>query len=125
MLAEALDLNGNGLADQLRVTFAAALVSMGSYEWSGALVDADGLVIGYAYGGPTQLPAGAIRLPLIFSGTAINSHGKDGPYYLKNILLQGPVLGGSAHSTIVRPPPRASTPLRDCVGGIALCDNAC
>ena len=95
VLAEALDLNGNGLADQLRVTFAATLVSMGSYEWSGALVDADGLVIGYAYGGPTQLPAGAIRLPLIFSGTAINSHGKDGPYYLKNILLQGPVLGGS------------------------------
>lgn len=95
--AEALDLNGNGLADQLRVSFDVTLVAMGNYTWSGALVDGDGLVIGHAYGGPSPLPSGPSRLSLIFSGTVIQAHGKDGPYYLRNLLLQGPVLGGSGN----------------------------
>jgi hypothetical protein len=95
VVAGALDVNGNGLADQLRVTFDVNLVSLGTYEWSAALADADGLVITHAYGGPSPLPAGPMRLSLTFNGTAINAHGKDGPYYLRNVVIQGPVLGGS------------------------------
>jgi hypothetical protein len=92
---QALDLNGNGLADQLRVSFVATLVSMGSYQWKAALVDADGLVIAHAYAGPAQLVAGPNTLQLIFDGAAINAHGKDGPYFLRNVVLEGPVLDGS------------------------------
>jgi hypothetical protein len=93
--ATAEDLNGNGLADLLRVNFDVSLVALGTYEWSAALVDVDGLVIAHAYGGPAQLPAGSATLQLVFEGTAIRAHGKDGPYYLRNILVQGPVSGGS------------------------------
>ena len=93
--ALAEDLNGNGLADQLRVSFGANLVSLGSYEWGAALVDSAGRVISHAYAGPMSLPAGANTLQLVFDGKAIHAHGKDGPYFLRDVMVRGPVLDGS------------------------------
>lgn len=86
------DTNGDGIYDILNVKI--PLVSEGSlsgnYQWSAALVDGDGLVMGFT-SGSVNFPAGGgtSQISLTYNGPDIALSGSDGPYYVKNFIFWG------------------------------------
>jgi len=52
----------------------------GSYKLEAWLTDADGDLVTWAVGQPTNLPVGMQVLSVTFGGSAIRAHGVDGPY---------------------------------------------
>lgn len=86
----AKDLNGDGIYDRLdvRLPLVSGGALSGSYQWSAALVDKDGLVMGFTTG-PVQFPVGGgvTWIDLSYNGVDIASCGNHGPYYVKNFIF--------------------------------------
>lgn len=84
-----VDTNGNGKYDQLRVDVGVHLQNAGTYQWSARLVDSSGKEIGFYNQGGTFLPAGNTTIGFTFNGTQIGANGKNGPYFVKGLLIFG------------------------------------
>jgi Dockerin type I domain len=84
-----IDTNGNSLFERLQVDLGVQLLNAGTYEWSGRLVDRNGVEIAFAVN-RASLPAGTTALRLEFDGRAIGTNGFDGPYFLRSLLVAGP-----------------------------------
>lgn len=87
-----IDLNGNGLFDQLRVVLDIVFLVSGTYSWSASLFDGNGTEIGFS-SGTVFTAGGAVPIPLLFDGKAIGANGVNGPYTIGNLLVNGS--GGS------------------------------
>ena len=85
---QGVDTDGNGAFNQLRVDVAAQLQNSGTYTWSARLVDERGTEIGF-YTTTAFLSAGNAQIGFVFDGTRIGQNGKDGPYYVKSLLMFG------------------------------------
>lgn len=86
--AQGVDLNGNARFDRLDVVLGCEVQLSGFYQWSARLVDLNDVEIGLAAGG-ANLSAGLNSFGLGFDGTQIGSHGVDGPYIVRDLLLYG------------------------------------
>lgn len=87
--ATGVDLNGNGLFDQLQVGVDVQVQEPGSYLVSADLVDGQGSLIDTATS-MTESPVGAgvTRLTLAFNGRRIYQHQTSGPFSLRNLRLE-------------------------------------
>jgi hypothetical protein len=84
-----LDLNANGLIDQLQVQVDVQLLEDGEYTASATLVDSTGATITDA-GLVTQvLPRGTTSITLSFDGRTIRQHGVAGPFKVVNLAVWG------------------------------------
>ncbi|WP_033194290.1 dockerin type I repeat-containing protein [Methylomonas sp. MK1] len=83
-----VDTDGNGLFNQLHVGVAVKLINSGTYEWSARLVDSRGTEIGF-YTRRASLNAGNSQIDFVFDGTRIGKNGRDGPYFVKSLLMYG------------------------------------
>lgn len=86
--AVGVDLNGNGLFDQLNVTIEVLADFAGSYSYSATLRDVNGTELGFR-ASSRFLNAGATQLTFTFPGSVIGKNGVDGPYYLSDLLMFG------------------------------------
>lgn len=86
--ADGVDLDGNGLYDELDVTVEVQADSSGYYEWSGQLRDADGRELDFASGAGSFV-AGSNEMVFTFDGWAIGDAGSDGPYVVTDVLMYG------------------------------------
>lgn len=84
----ASDTNANGKYDVLRVEAEVYAAVSGFYQWSGTLVDANGVEIDFSAGG-ASLPAGSSTVAFTFDGRKIGRNGVNGPYVLRSLLLFG------------------------------------
>ena len=82
------DTNGNGLYDALEITIQIIADFAGTYNYSTTLVDGNGRELGFRSGTVT-LATGPNTLTLSFDGSPIGAGGKNGPYFLSNLLLFG------------------------------------
>jgi hypothetical protein len=80
------DLNGDGLYDYLTIDVGVNVTSAGDYSISGELHDATGYEISWSFN-DTRFYIGNQTVKLNFDGKAIQKHGLNGPYYLKNLML--------------------------------------
>jgi PKD repeat protein len=92
-----LDLDSDGLYDQLVIGVEVQVSQAGSYKLEGWLEDADGNLMAYALSNPTTLPTGLHTLTLAFDGRAINAHNVDGPYTLVALRI---LAGSSAYNVL-------------------------
>ncbi len=83
-----IDGDGNGLYETLQVDVEVALANSDTYEWSARLEDAGGTEIGF-YTDQASLAAGVNSLPFVFAGEPIGTHGADGPYFVRGLLIFG------------------------------------
>ncbi len=83
-----IDGDGNGLYETLQVDVEVALANTDTYEWSARLEDAGGTEIGF-YTTQASLAAGVNSLPFVFAGEPIGTHGVDGPYFVRGLLIFG------------------------------------
>ena len=81
-----LDIDGDGLYDYLVIESEVNVIIAGNYIVSGSLYDVNGNEIAWAHN-DTYLPIGDQTAKLYFDGELIRTHGVNGPYYLKNIML--------------------------------------
>jgi PKD repeat protein len=79
---QGIDLDGDGLYDQLAVDVQVQVSQTGSYRVDGWLEEPDGSLMAYTISDPTVLKQGLKTLSLRFDGRAINGQAKDGPYRL-------------------------------------------
>ena len=86
--AEGVDLDGNGLYDELLVTVEVHADTAGFYEWSGQLRDSRGAEMDFA-SGAAHFGSGANDLTFTFDGWAIGDNGRDGPYRVTDVLAFG------------------------------------
>ncbi|MHB9144557.1 MAG: esterase/lipase family protein [Symbiobacteriia bacterium] len=87
--AAPVDLNGNGLFDQLQVGVDMQVNEPGSYLISADLVDGQGALIDTATTmTESDVAAGTTRLTLGFNGSRIYQHQVNGPFSLKNLRLE-------------------------------------
>jgi hypothetical protein len=91
-----VDLDGDGLYDQLVIDVEVEVSAAGPYRIEGWLEGPDGSLIVYAISGPTDLGTGLQTLSLAFDGRAINGRGMDGPYTV--IALR--ILDGTAYDVL-------------------------
>ncbi len=115
---EGVDTNGDGLYEQLVIRVGAQVTATGDYVLRGALTDADGGEIAWAFITRT-LTGGAHFLDLTFDGAAIGGHNADGPYTLDLTLARGNGFTFSAstsqpdaYRTFAYPAVRFPAPLR-------------
>ncbi|WP_367155721.1 dockerin type I repeat-containing protein [Methylomonas sp. HYX-M1] len=85
---QGIDTDGNGLFNQLQVGVAVKLINSGTYEWSARLVDSRGTEIGF-YTKRAFLNAGNSQIDFVFDGSRIGKNGRDGPYFVKSLLMYG------------------------------------
>ena len=85
---KAIDTNANGLYDQLKVDVGVKLKNAGTYTWSARLVDSLGVEIGF-YNGNASLAAGNAQINFIYDGSRIGKNGRNGPYFVKSLLMFG------------------------------------
>ncbi len=85
----AVDTNGNGLFDELRVTIPVLVAEAAVYGWSAKLVAGDGTEIAFD-ARTASLEAGAAALSLVFDGEAIGRKGLPGPYQVKDLEVYSP-----------------------------------
>jgi hypothetical protein len=86
---QGVDDNGNGKFDRLLVSVQIDVLTSGFYSWGYKLSDANAAEIDFA-SGRSFFNSGLNQLSVSFNGTKIGSHGVDGPYQLRDLLLQGP-----------------------------------
>lgn len=79
---EAVDLDGDGLYDQLLIYADVEVLADSSYNLNARLIDSAGRLLEWQTTGSTFLTKGVHRLQLAFSGVPIRSNGVDGPYTL-------------------------------------------
>ena len=99
--AEGIDLDGNGLYDQLLVTVEVHADTAGYYEWSGQLRSPDGTELEFE-SGAANFGVGDNDLTFTFDGWAIGDSGKDGPYRVTDVLAFGgghSLVAGEAYET--------------------------
>ncbi|MCK0114005.1 cell wall-binding repeat-containing protein [Ornithinimicrobium sp. F0845] len=99
--AEGVDLDANGLYDQLLVTVQVHTDTAGYYEWSGQLRAPDGTELEFE-SGAANFTAGNNDLTFTFDGWAIGASGKDGPYRVTDVLAFGAghsLVAGDAYET--------------------------
>ncbi len=82
---QAVDDDGDGLYDRLIVDVGVEVLSSGTYNLNGSLEDSSGEEIEWQTSGDVYLNAGVHTLQLIFTSSAIRSHGVDGPYILTDL----------------------------------------
>jgi hypothetical protein len=80
------DIDGDGLYDYLVIDIEVNVTIAGNYIISGLLYDVNGNEIVWA-DNDAYLPIGDQTMILYFDGEAIQRHGVNGPYYLKNLTL--------------------------------------
>lgn len=84
-----VDVNGDGLYDQLMLQVGVQTAVSGAFTLHGVLADAAGEEIGWAQSS-VNLAAGAQFIPLAFAGAEIGGRGVDGPYTLARLTLTAP-----------------------------------
>ena len=87
---EAKDINGDGIYDELTVVIPLQADSdfSGQYDWSAALEDREGRILGYVTG-EANLPGdgGTSAVKLVFPGSDISQADLEGPYYVRDFIL--------------------------------------
>ncbi|MFZ4699390.1 MAG: dockerin type I repeat-containing protein [Candidatus Methylumidiphilus sp.] len=83
-----IDTDGDGAFNQLQVGIAVQLKDSGNYTWSARLVDSRGTEIGF-HTRSAFLNAGNSQVDFVYDGTRIGQNGKDGPYYVRSLLMYG------------------------------------
>ncbi|QDO88399.1 hypothetical protein FNH13_08625 [Ornithinimicrobium ciconiae] len=99
--AEGVDLDGNGLFDQLAVTVQVHADAAGYYEWSGQLRSPEGTELDFE-SGAANFSVGNNDLTFVFDGWAIGESGEDGPYRITDVLVFGAghnLVAGEAYQT--------------------------
>jgi hypothetical protein len=87
-----VDLDSNGLYDQLVIDVQVEVSQADQYRVEGWLESSEGSLIAYAISDPTALDIGLQTLSLAFDGRSINDKGLDGPYTLMALkILRGDV----------------------------------
>ena len=87
----AVDTNGNGKFDVLRVVFQVDILQTGTYTWSGSVRQPDNRqAIATASSSGTLNDIGLNNLSLSFKGTAIGASGFNGPYIIGDFGIYGP-----------------------------------
>lgn len=86
--AEGVDLDGNGLFDQLRVTVEVNTDTAGYYQWSGQLRSPAGTELEFE-SGAANFAVGTNDLVFTFEGLPIGASGEDGPYRVTDVLAYG------------------------------------
>lgn len=84
----AVDSDGDGLAEQLAVDVGVSVVDAGDYTIESDLVDQAGALIDRQSTLSTSLSAGSATLTLNFSGLAIRNHEATGPYTVTHLVLR-------------------------------------
>jgi hypothetical protein len=81
-----IDIDGDGLYEYLTLDVAVNILTAGDYSLMGWLYDANGTEIVWSidYG---LLDVGNRTMHLDFDGETIQTHGVNGPYYLKHLML--------------------------------------
>lgn len=83
----AIDLNGNGLYDQLVISATiAAILPEGDYDWSGQMVGPTGVAVGMPITGSGQLYPGK-SLPFAVFSPPLRQANLDGAYSLQNVVI--------------------------------------
>jgi hypothetical protein len=83
----AIDLNGNGLYDQLLITATvAAILPEGEYAWSGQLVGPTGVAVGTPITGSGQLYPGR-SIPFVVYSPPLHQANLDGAYSLQSVVI--------------------------------------
>ena len=91
MTDTALDKNGDGKFDELRIVFQVDILQTGAYTWSGSVRQPDNRqAIASASSSGTLNDVGLNNLSLSFDGAAIGSSGFNGPYIIGDIGIYGP-----------------------------------
>jgi hypothetical protein len=85
----AIDANGNGLFDQLRVDLGVSVPETAAYEWSARLEDAYGKELGF-YTGQGSIDKGPANIQFLFDGKPIGKNAVDGPVRLRGLLVFAP-----------------------------------
>ncbi len=86
---QGVDDNGNKLFDRLLTSVQVNVLASGSYSWSYKLTDVSSNEIDFG-SGSGSLNVGLNDLTVTFDGKKISASGKNGPYQLTDLLLQGP-----------------------------------
>lgn len=87
----AVDINGNGKFDVLRVVFQVDVLQTGTYTWSGSVRPPDNShAIEVASSSGTLNDIGLNNLSLSFDGAAIGASGFNGPYIIGTLGIYGP-----------------------------------
>jgi hypothetical protein len=84
----ASDTNANGKYDVLKIEAGVYAARADFYEWSGTLLDANGVEIDFS-AGSGFLPAGNGTVAFTFDGHKMGRNGVNGPYMLRSVLLFG------------------------------------
>ena len=82
-----LDTDGDGLANQLKLTASVTALNPGSYLMTADLVDAHGTEVSSGSSGALSLVSGAQPVSIAFDGASIYKSGLSGPYHFVNITL--------------------------------------
>lgn len=85
---QGVDDNGNGKFDRLLVSVQVNVLTSGFYSWGFKLTDQGAHEIDFA-SGSAFFSAGLNNLNVTFSGLKIGAFGANGPYQLRDLLLQG------------------------------------
>jgi hypothetical protein len=85
---QAVDDNGDGKFDRLLVSLQVDVLRGGSYSWGFKLSDQIAREIDFA-SGSGMFGAGLNQLVVAFEGAKIGAFGMDGPYQLRDLLVQG------------------------------------
>jgi hypothetical protein len=76
------DPDGDGLFDTLTIYVDVEVLTAGTFNLNGRLVDKTGTLLAWQTAGDRVLSPGVYTLPLVFPGVPIRSNGVDGPYVL-------------------------------------------
>lgn len=87
--AQAIDTNGNGLFDLLEAQVELDLVFEGYYSYTARLTDRFGNELGF-YSGDDYFFSGLNTLSFSYDGVPIGQNAVDGPYYISDLLVDGP-----------------------------------
>lgn len=102
-----VDSNGNGLFDLLETELELDLQFGGYYTYSGRLIDRFGHELGFVTG-DDYFNSGLHTLSFSFSGLTIGQNAVDGPFYVVDLLVDGPGVSLVATSGLTTQALRAS-----------------
>lgn len=98
-----VDLDGNGLYDELVVQVELEVLQSFNFFWSWVLFDAHGNELGFS-SGEAYLNSGLQEIEVRFDAEPIGNSGVDGPYILRDLLLYGwEPEGGTTGPTLMVP----------------------
>jgi pimeloyl-ACP methyl ester carboxylesterase len=92
----AVDTNGNGLYDELRITIPVTASLSGTYDFNARLMDSAGGEIQWR-GSSQFLAPGSSTLTLTYDGELIGQNGVNGPFYVRDFSLYRRAGGASVN----------------------------